>query len=197
MAKAPAFQFYPDKFLAGTAHLSPRAVGHYMRGLCWMWLHTSSQCSIPNEVHAINLAFGLTRRSYETVWRRELMPAQAPLLKEEGDVLVSNGLRKEVEKQRSFRERASTGGIGKWHDGDTDGWNRQKRSERLTAARAQGRHSKAEWVEMLEFFGNRCVRCGASGADVSIVKDHIVPIYAGGSDAISNLQPLCRSCNAS
>jgi HNH endonuclease len=42
--------------------------------------------------------------------------------------------------------------------------------------------------------GNACVRCGAA-EDLTL--DHIYPWSLGGSDHVSNLQTLCRSCNAS
>lgn len=68
------------------------------------------------------------------------------------------------------------------------------RSARLAAARSNGTHSRAEWLEMLAFYG-QCVRCGS---DKDIKKDHIVPIfYEDASDSISNIQPLCGFCNAS
>lgn len=78
----------------------------------------------------------------------------------------------------------------KWGNGD--GSASQKRSERLAAARKKGTHTDEEWEEMKTFFGE-CVICGSKE---DLVKDHIVPLYKGGSDAITNLQPLCRSCNS-
>ena len=66
------------------------------------------------------------------------------------------------------------------------------RSERLRIARDKGTHTSEEWNEMKEFFGE-CVICGSTDR---IVKDHITPIYQGGSDSITNLQPLCKSCSS-
>lgn len=68
------------------------------------------------------------------------------------------------------------------------------RCARLKAARMLGTHTESEWYGLVERFGFRCLRCLRKKR---IEKDHIIPIYQGGSDAISNLQPLCKSCNAS
>jgi len=46
-------------------------------------------------------------------------------------------------------------------------------------------HAKAD--------GMHCVSCGTT-EDITI--DHIVPRVRGGSDEVSNLQPMCRSCNS-
>lgn len=70
--------------------------------------------------------------------------------------------------------------------------NRQKRELRMRLARQKGRHSKVEWEEIKSFFNNHCVRCGS---EKGIEKDHIKPIYQGGSDGCKNLQPLCYHCN--
>jgi len=68
------------------------------------------------------------------------------------------------------------------------------RRERLAQARAKGTHTKKQWSRMIDFFGSTCVRCGQ---EADVVKDHIIPIYQGGSDSIKNLQPLCWACNSS
>lgn len=47
--------------------------------------------------------------------------------------------------------------------------------------------------KVFEQYGKKCVFCG-SRKDICI--DHIVPVIAGGSNNIENLQPLCRSCNS-
>jgi hypothetical protein len=69
------------------------------------------------------------------------------------------------------------------------------RHARLKQARQSGVHTDDEWRSMLEEFNYRCTQCGCQ-PDGKPTKDHILPIYLGGSDAISNIQPLCRSCNA-
>ncbi len=67
-----------------------------------------------------------------------------------------------------------------------------KRKARLESARALGTHTLREWFRLVVFCDCRCVKCGSED---DIHKDHIRPIAHGGSDAIENLQPLCRACN--
>ena len=56
----------------------------------------------------------------------------------------------------------------------------------------------SDWDEMLNFFGNKCIKCGCEFTKPERpTKDHIIPKSWGGNDDICNLQPLCRECNAS
>jgi len=70
---------------------------------------------------------------------------------------------------------------------------RERRRQRLEAAKARGTHTALEWQVLREIFG-RCVRCGAD--ECNLEKDHIVPLHQDGSDALENLQPICARCNA-
>jgi len=76
--------------------------------------------------------------------------------------------------------------------GEGGSTNGVKRRGRLNAAKVIGTHSDAEWQQMTEAYGG-CLVCGAE----DVTKDHIIPVYAGGSDSIQNIQPLCRRCNSS
>lgn len=80
---------------------------------------------------------------------------------------------------------------------DRDRLNREKRAARIAAARQKGTHTAKEWELMIVFFGNQCVECEGESGLVNLEKDHIVPIYQGGSDSIRNLQPICAKCNRS
>lgn len=67
-----------------------------------------------------------------------------------------------------------------------------RRRARLAAA--PGSYTAAEWNDLCDRYGNKCLRCGCAGP---LTKDHIVPLSRGGSNDISNLQPLCSTCNKS
>lgn len=67
----------------------------------------------------------------------------------------------------------------------------------MVLAKQKGRHSKEEWLEMKSFFENTCCCCLGESGLINIEKDHVIPIYLGGSDSIRNLQPMCARCNAS
>ena len=67
------------------------------------------------------------------------------------------------------------------------------RAERIKEARKKGTHTEEEWLEMKSFFGV-CVKC--LGSSNLTKRDHIIPIYQGGSDGIQNIQPMCTDCNS-
>ena len=41
----------------------------------------------------------------------------------------------------------------------------------------------------------QCQSCGKTNEETELNIDHIIPLAKGGSNDISNLQTLCRSCN--
>lgn len=57
-----------------------------------------------------------------------------------------------------------------------------------------GHHTARQWKALCRRYGNRCLACRRQG--VALTKDHIRPVSLGGTDDISNIQPLCRSCNS-
>ncbi len=61
------------------------------------------------------------------------------------------------------------------------------RATRLASARSRGAHTKEQWIALKAFCGDKCAKCGAT--DREIVKDHILPIFKGGSDY------ACRGTN--
>lgn len=107
--------------------------------------------------------------------------------------LKFNPSAEQVKSKHSTKAQAGAlGAKGKWGETKSEA-NAKTRSQRLAAAREKGTHTNEEWESLLDIVGRRCLICGSE----EITKDHIVPIYQGGSDSIDNLQPLCRSCNGS
>ena len=115
------------------------------------------------------------------------------LFSSDGIYIWSESLRKRMKAYSEVIESRRDSAIARWGEPT----NEEKRSQRLAEARKKGTHSKQEWEEMKHFFENTCVKCHGATKLNGVVKDHIIPIYKGGSDGIDNLQPLCAKCNAS
>lgn len=117
------------------------------------------------------------------------------LFESDGKTFWSNSLLRRMDKAKEKSKKAKQSAQKKWGSGEDN--DKSLRSQRLSEARAKCSHTKAQWEEMKSFFSDTCVRCeGESNLD-GVVKDHIIPIYQGGSDGINNLQPLCARCNSS
>lgn len=65
------------------------------------------------------------------------------------------------------------------------------RQTRRARERAGGSFTYEEWVNLCEKYGGKCLKCGAPECTI----DHVVPLSKGGSNDISNIQPLCLNCN--
>jgi uncharacterized protein YdaU (DUF1376 family) len=182
------FPFYWRDFDEGTRELTNEEVGAYMRLLSYQW----RMGSIPADRARAGRVTG--EQISETAWEG----LQRKFIAHEEPGRLVNARMSEVreEQRRKHARRAAAGQLGgraAW--GPNDGTKKTRR-ERLVLARALGSHSIEEWIALRETCGSRCVKCGAEGDDI-LVRDHIVPVYKGGSDTIDNIQPLCKACNLS
>lgn len=61
--------------------------------------------------------------------------------------------------------------------------------------RRKGRGCTREQFEFMRlWYGYRCLKCGERKP---LTADHVDSVKDGGRNHISNMQPLCRSCNSS
>jgi 5-methylcytosine-specific restriction protein A len=49
-----------------------------------------------------------------------------------------------------------------------------------------------DWLLLCQEYGHRCLSCGKGG---KLSVDHVVPLAKGGTNDLSNIQPLCLRCN--
>lgn len=113
MNRAPAFQFYPEKWLAGTSHLSDSAYVAYHRLLCWIWVHTKTQYSVVNNAVILQRATQCKGAKFRKVWA-EIMQPHHSLLTIKGKAYVSKGLRKEAIKQKERRAQCQRSANARW-----------------------------------------------------------------------------------
>jgi 5-methylcytosine-specific restriction endonuclease McrA len=66
------------------------------------------------------------------------------------------------------------------------------RTRRARVANAEGSFTHEEFLELCALYGNRCLCCGEQKP---LEPDHVTPISRGGTNDITNIQPLCSTCN--
>ena len=64
---------------------------------------------------------------------------------------------------------------------------------RTRRTKAGGSFTLQQWIVLCNKYGNVCLCCGKHK---KLTADHVIPISKGGSSNISNIQPLCLSCNS-
>lgn len=181
------YPWYFQIYEADTMHLTPYQDGCYRR-LIDHYMKTRSP--LPDNDSALSRIVGVPLEEWATVSaliRSFFSPKDGKLTLYRCEIILSE------QDGRSTKKSATSqkGALNRWKLAKA---NKEKRHERLSRARSKGTHTKDQWDSLVRFCGEKCVKCSSEDA---LVKDHIVPIYQGGSDGLDNLQPLCRPCNSS
>lgn len=110
------FSFFPEKFLAGTLHLSDETRGVYILMLCRIWTLTPTQYSFPNTDPMWRHITGINDMDKVNSIRSELMKPGLEMFlqirRKSVTFLLQNGLKKERVKQKKNSLQKSTNAKG-------------------------------------------------------------------------------------
>lgn len=93
-----------------------------------------------------------------------------------------------LEKRKEWQKRWQQKHLDQWHQILKNAYYRRKGAE--------GTHTIDEWRALKEKHNHSCVICHQSEPKIELTEDHIFPLSKGGTNWITNIQPLCRSCNS-
>lgn len=71
----------------------------------------------------------------------------------------------------------------------------RKRKFVLRSPTLFGTHSIEDWELLKKTYQYKCLCCEKKEPSIKLTEDHIIPISKGGSNLITNIQPLCIKCN--
>ncbi len=83
----------------------------------------------------------------------------------------------------------------KWIQAHPENVHHYRQVRRARHNNATGAYSLGEWLALKRAYLYTCPACARTEPDIKLTVDHIVPLSRGGSNFISNIQPLCSDCN--
>lgn len=81
----------------------------------------------------------------------------------------------------------------KWQLKNLDKCRAQQARRRSKQKGGGGSFTSEEFKNLCKKYKHRCLRCNLRK---KLTPDHVIPVSKGGSSNISNIQPLCQSCNS-
>lgn len=104
-----------------------------------------------------------------------------------------------LRKQRAYKADPDkvTERVRRWQRENPDRVRINENRRRTKKTAAGGSYTAQEWKALCAQYDHHCLRCGRQEPEIELTADHILPVSMGGSSDISNIQPLCKSCNSS
>lgn len=100
-------------------------------------------------------------------------------------------------RHRQERPEVNRNSARKWKQEHKAEHKSYKSTYRARLKNAEGDFTAQQWKELLAKYDYTCLRCKRREPEIQLTPDHVIPLSQGGSNNISNIQPLCFSCNCS
>jgi 5-methylcytosine-specific restriction endonuclease McrA len=146
--------------------------------------YEKARASLPHRVEA--------RRKYQEEHKEQIAQYKK--------IWTANNKERVDASKRSYYEREREDIIARsktWAENNPEKVRQAKtnnlRKRRAARHASRGNFTVEDFRELCERYGNKCLACGDTEA--ALEADHVVPMTKGGSDNISNIQPLCGGCN--
>jgi len=132
------------------------------------------------------------KRAYGVAHRTEVNQRAADYRARVGNEILRERKNRSMERNPElYRQTTAT-----WKRTHKESVNRSTQKRRAAIAQAGASITAAEWTELKTRYDSRCLMCHRQEPEILLTPDHVVSVSNGGTNALTNIQPLCESCNS-